>query len=409
MGRTPQKLTLKQQRTKNNNTRKTQKTKKLSYKEKNEILEQEIAKLYEGQSFENWIHLFDEIDTYYPDNSSSQQIAQQDIKRYIEIEKTPNSHELTIKQIYADPIEKADGRKGGNRSLYLPLLKTLVLYSLAQEEDIVKEFTYTQFWLEMGMRNQFYTNDEIRKRLPQYDNEITKADLDDFFRRTGIKNKNITDYLLDSLQDEGLLRYEKNIMIKEDNSPARRATYDEIAQIGTEEKKIMEKWGYKSKQALFLADRSKALYKEVKKILGYSYFEIFSVIVYKKEALEIGLRDNIAEVKKTLNKTIIDQNKLNAQKRHDKEYVKLEQEYKEYNNQMVLGEYKNEPEKYIEDHGNKLYKQDDYADKFNKMDQYFTATGKNKYIELLNKIERDIKIEDMEQRKEPLKRSLKST
>ena len=393
MGRLPQKLTPKQQRNKNNTQRKTKKTKKLSYKERNELLETELAKLYEGQTFDNWMHLFDEIDTYYPDNSSSQKIIQQDLKRYMEIEKQPNSHSLTIKQIYEEPIEKVDGRKGGNRSLYLPLLKTLVLYSLAQEMGTIKEFTYTQFWLEMGMRNQFYTNEEIRKRLPQYDKELTKEDLDDFFKRTGIKNKNITDYLLDSLQDENLLRYNKHYMIQKGNDQAYAASYEEEAKIGSEEKKVMEEWGYRTKQELFIADRNRALHKEVKERLGYNYFEMFSVVVYKKEALEIGLRDNIADVKKALNQTIIDQNKQNAQKRHDKEYKKLEEEFEEYNKHQALGGYKDNPEKYIEDHGNKLYKQDDYADKFNKMDQYFTSIGTNKYIELLNQIEQDIKEE----------------
>lgn len=405
MSRLIQKLTPKQQRIKNNTTRKSQKTKKLSYKERNELLEQELSKLYEGQTFENWIHLFDEIDTYYPDNSSSQKIAQQDIRRYMEIEKASSSHFLTIKQIYDEPVEKIDGRKGGNRSLYLPLLKTLVLHSLAQEEGTLKEFTYTQFWLEMGMRNHFYTNEEIRKKLPEYDNEITKADLDDFFRRTGIKNKNITDYLLDSLQDENLLRYNKHYMIQKGNNQAYAASYEEEARIGSEEKKVMEEWGYRTKQELFIADRNRALHKEVKERLGYNYFEMFSVVVYKREAIEIGLRDNIADVKKALNETLIEQNKLNAQKRHDKEYKKLEEEYKEYDQSRALGEYKEKPEKYIEDHGNTLYKQDSYADKFHKMDQYFTYTGTNKYIALLEQIEQDIKEEDLKKKTQKKKKS----
>jgi hypothetical protein len=115
MGRLPQKLTPKQQRNKNNTQRKTKKSKKLSYKERNELLETELAKLYEGQTFDNWMHLFDEIDTYYPDNSSSQKIIQQDLKRYMDIEKIEGTHKLLIKEIYPDHIEKIDRRVFNNR------------------------------------------------------------------------------------------------------------------------------------------------------------------------------------------------------------------------------------------------------------------------------------------------------
>lgn len=102
---------------KRNAARKGKKTKKLSYKERNNLLEKEINRLYEGQEFKNWLHLFDEIDTYYPDKEGgdSKKATQDDLKRWIGIEKQEHSHALTIKEIYAEPKDRVDNRIYGNR------------------------------------------------------------------------------------------------------------------------------------------------------------------------------------------------------------------------------------------------------------------------------------------------------
>ena len=391
-----------------NDQRKTKSKKKLSYKERNALLEQEIAKLYEGQSFDNWLHLFDEIDTYYPSNEggNTKKAAQNDIKRYMELEKNSSSQQLTIKQIYDEPIEKQDGRKQ-NKGIYLPLLKSILLYSLSQEEGYTKEFTYTQFWLEMGMRNRFYTNEEIRKALPKYDSEITEEDLDDFFRRTGIKNKNITDYLLDTLQDECLLRHEKHLMVREEHKEPRYATTEEIRLIGSEKKRIMTEMGFETEQEVFLANKSRVLYKKVKDAVGYSYYEQFKVYVYEEDILQDAIIKNITRIKETLNlkdtkkelnSKIIECDIQSAEKRHVKELDKLEQEYKEYEETMVLGEYKGKHDKYIEEHGNDLIKSSQYTSKYEKMDQYFTSLVPNEYMSLLYQIEHDL-LEEKDEKK----------
>ena len=111
--------TEKQLRNQRNAKRKTLKKKTFKYKESHNLIENEIARLYEGQMFDNWIHLFDTMDIYYPEEQrgNSRTMIQENIQRYLEIEKQPNSHSLIITKIYDTPVEKEDNRKWGNHRI----------------------------------------------------------------------------------------------------------------------------------------------------------------------------------------------------------------------------------------------------------------------------------------------------
>ncbi len=388
---------------KRNEKRKTQPTKYAKYKDEHGKLHEEVKKLEVEQLFTNMKDLFDTLDTYLPNDGDQRSTAIRRVKRHINIE-NEKGNTIKIVSIYDEPIEWVDGRSGGNRSVYTQYLKSILLYSLLQEEGYSKDFSYTKFWVEMGMRNKYYSNEQIKKLLPEFDEDITGEMLDDFFYWTSSKNKNITDYILDSLADDGLISYDKYKMVKKPNERnPRKATAKERSEIGSEEKRIFTDWGYKNKQEVWLARKSRKLYKEVKHNLGYSYFDQFTVYIFDRKILENGIEtcledcaanfDEFKQTRMALNDVIIAKDIESAQRRYDKTLKKAEKKLEELRDSFALGTPNtNMMDKYI----HHLYINGDYVDNFMKPEEYFTRLNPNMAI---CKVLKDIE-EEIERKKE---------
>lgn len=347
---------------------------------------QEDNKLYEGQKFDSWPDLFDYLNFYYPD-SGNKSLFQEHIKRYIRVNKDKDSKSgLVIEEIYENPVEWTDGRAKGNHSVYITFFSSILLWLLLQEKEksgaYSIQFSYNDFWKAMGMRNSYYNNKDVQQLLPEFDEEMTPELLDDFFRWSGSKNRNITDYILDSLDDKGLLTYKKIRMIREKNGTKREATDEEIALIGSEEHRMMREMGYKNKKDLFMSGNTLNLYKKVKESIKLNYFDELSIIIFEKDVLTMGLMDSLKDLKKQLKNNINDNKKelnnkittydiRNAYNRHDKEKDKVDQAYKEYVDNRALGKVESIDE-FIEKNGNSLYYDNTYIQRFEKAVHYFS-------------------------------------
>ena len=354
-----------------NTKRKSQPTKQIVYQHTSGKLQESVSQLQEGQEFENMTELFDSLDVYLPNSGNKRIAALNRLECFLSVEKL-GSKRVRIKEIYQEPIEYLDGRSQGNHSVYSSYLKAALLYSLMQENGYTKEFTYNDFWIEMGIRNVYYANEDVKKELPNYDHEITADIVTDYYKWTGSKSKNITDYILDSLQNENFIRYEKHLMVKTENDfEPKRATSKQVSLIGTVEKAFMKEMGYKTKQEVFLAGQSRALYKKVKEEIKMSYFEQFTVYIYGKEILQYGITENLNEAKENLNKLITQSDKNGAERRMLKETQRLEEEYKEYTKNILAGKPISKSS-FKMSNGHHLYSDENYAQSFDKVAQYLS-------------------------------------
>ena len=372
------------ERKERNNKRKRSNKYQVDYLVKQNMLSDVIDKLQEGQEFSNWPDLFDYLDLYYPDGGA-RTTYQNHLKRYVRISNYTGTN-LVIEEIYNEPIEWIDGRKKGNHSVYVTFFSSVLLWVLLQEKEKNNQYalrlSYTDFWRIMGIKNSYYNNKDVQKLLPEFDKDMTPELLDDFFRWTGSKSKAITDYILESLREKGLLEYRRIRTIKEKNGIRRKATDEEESLIGSEEKRLMNEWGFKTRKELFMSGKSQLLYKEIKDKLKLAYYYEIEIIIYEKDVLTIGLKDNIIELKKELgeevsknkiglNNKITEYDIRNAEKRQLKEKDKIDEEYKHYVDTRALGKVMT-LEEYIEQNGHALYYDDTYAERFKKATHYFS-------------------------------------
>ena len=314
-------------------------------KEKDGTMSQEISRLSEGQIFKSWRDIFSYLHIYLPKGGKIRELAIDHLRQWVAIEDVPNSNKKIIAEVYTEPHMLLDGRSEGNHNLYKLYLKTILLSIFLESDVFDRNYTYMQFWKEMGMCNLYYSDKEARKKLLKADTTITEDQMDEFFSRSWSIMKSITDSVLDSLQNEGMLEYGKSKMIVEHpNTPARLATKEERHIIGSAETRAMHRLGFKNKKDMFLHRKTKECHKIALKILHEeyeweNYFDCFSVIAYKKDILAKGLEQNIKELEKEvqrqeakqqLNSNVIRRIKDNAQKTNDREVQRIQEMYQEY-------------------------------------------------------------------------------
>lgn len=336
-------------------------------KELTEEMEKEISNLSEGQEFKNWKDLFEYLHIDLPSGGKGKSIAINHLKQWIAVENVENSNRLKISEVYEEPLELVDGRKGGNHTVYKNYLKIILLNSLLLSDDFEKNYTYSEFWTNMGMCNHYYTDAKKKSELLENNVLVNEDQMDDFFRRTWSIMKGITDSVLESLQAEGMLEYTKGKMIqKKQNSPAVAATKKERQIIGSVETRVMHQMGYKNKKDLFLAHKLKEFREKVKGILRkkykwINYFDCFNIIAYEKDVLETGIENNINELKLTLNSNITNRVKKDTRKIIEKEHDRVQKDYDNYSSQYALGtpiSY----EKYFQNEAYKTYSDKNYVE-----------------------------------------------
>lgn len=177
-----------------------------------------IDKLYIGQEFKNFKCLCEALGIKYK-SSGKQRIAQiADVARHICWEKG-KGRRIVILEIYSTPLIKDDKRSKGNRSIYVPHAKPLILNFLvkrSEAESLDNIIFANELFRELGIINDKYRDAEAHQKDFAKNNKdgIVPFDLEFFFEKTTAKNYRVLSSALNHMQRRSLITWEKRHKIQ---------------------------------------------------------------------------------------------------------------------------------------------------------------------------------------------------
>lgn len=103
--------------------------------------------------------------------------------RYFKMEKG-RGRSLVILDIYDEPLPNDDGRKNGNRNIYLKYIETILLKYIYYRQGQVCYTTRNQLWLLLGMINNNYKKIPLKILKAEIEYcDVTEWELNKFYMR----------------------------------------------------------------------------------------------------------------------------------------------------------------------------------------------------------------------------------
>ncbi|KEH92848.1 hypothetical protein Z962_11375 [Clostridium botulinum C/D str. BKT12695] len=299
----------------------------------------DITNLKEGQTIKNYKAMCEILQEEIKTGGGAKQSQLKDWERYFSYHK--EGHKFIIDEVYKEPKEKMDNRKGhsgkskGSRkqnSVYSKYIKILILHILAEKYKQKHKKLYIskgEMLQELDMVNlNFQYANYNRDKLANY-LKIDIKFINDFFNLNyqNLNNSIIT--ALNSLQNMDNLIVYKIVTTVIRPTKTTTATEAEDRLIKNTEYEVMESMGYNNMCGVHLNDLYKEFRKQVikklnkKGIIGYykSYDIVFSdYILEAKERTDNYLleKDEVNTNKQELNKTVCTKLNINAENRHSK-------------------------------------------------------------------------------------------
>lgn len=238
------------------------------------------------------------------------------------------------------PIE--DGRKNGNRNIYLKYIETILLKYIYYKKGRVCYATRNQLWLILGMINNNYRKipAKILKMEIEYC-DVTEWELNKFYMRCNTRLNTILFSALNNLKNRSLIAFDVQIMIvipdQDKKEPSKHYVADdnEIKKILAVERNVLNKMGFESKNHAACCMKLYEFYDAVNQKL----FELYGwerkyerlKIIFNEEDIKDAITQNEYELQKMyLNEIIIDAIDKNAQTVVDNRMKKALLEYNEY-------------------------------------------------------------------------------
>ncbi len=261
--------------------------------------------------------------------------------RYFKIEKG-RGRSLVILDVYDEPLPIEDGRKNGNRNIYLKYIETILLKYIYYKKGQVCYTTRNQLWLLLGMINNNYRKipAKILKTEIEYC-DVTEWELNKFYMRCNTRLNTILFSALNNLNNRSLIAYAVQIMIvipdpeKKGFSKHYVADENEIRKILAVERNILNVMGFESRNHAACCMKLSEFYERVNQRL----FELYGwerkyerlKIIFNEGDIKDAITKNEYELQKMyLNEIIIDAIDKNAQTVVDNRMKKALLEYDEY-------------------------------------------------------------------------------
>ncbi len=261
--------------------------------------------------------------------------------RYFKMEKG-RGRSLVILDIYDEPLPVDDGRKNGNRNIYLKYIETILLKYIYYRQGQVCYTTRNQLWLLLGMINNNYKKIPLKILKAEIEYcDVTEWELNKFYMRCNTRLNTILFSALNNLQNRSLIAFETQIMIVVPDSEKKGfskhyvADENQIRKILAVERNILNVMGYESKNHAACCMKLSEFYERVNQRL----FELYGwerkyerlKIIFNEGDIKDAITKNEYELQKMyLNEIIIDAIDKNAQTVVNNRMKKALLEYDEY-------------------------------------------------------------------------------
>lgn len=261
--------------------------------------------------------------------------------RYFKMEKG-RGRSLVILDIYDEPLPNDDGRKNGNRNIYLKYIETILLKYIYYRQGQVCYTTRNQLWLLLGMINNNYKKIPLKILKAEIEYcDVTEWELNKFYMRCNTRLNTILFSALNNLQNRSLIAFETQIMIVVPDSEKKGfskhyvADENEIRKILAVERNILNIMGYESKNHAACCMKLSEFYEKVNQKLFDLYgwerkYERLKIIFNEGDIKDAITKNEYELQRMYLNEIIIDAIDKNAQTVVDNRMKKALIEYDEY-------------------------------------------------------------------------------
>lgn len=261
--------------------------------------------------------------------------------RYFKMEKG-RGRSLVILDIYDEPLPVDDGRKNGNRNIYLKYIETILLKYIYYRQGQVCHTTRNQLWLLLGMINNNYKKIPLKILNAEIEYcDVTEWELNKFYMRCNTRLNTILFSALNNLQNRSLIVFETQIMIVVSDSEKKGfskhyvAEEKEIRKILAVERNILNVMGYESKNHAACCMKLSEFYEKVNQKLFELYgwerkYERLKIIFNEGDIKDTITKNEYELQKMYLNEIIIDAIDKNAQTVVNNRMKKALLEYDEY-------------------------------------------------------------------------------
>lgn len=231
------------------------------------------ALLTEGQIFSGYPELCQTLNEQVcGGNQKKKQLKEWE--RYFRFEK--DGRKFTIVEIYPEPLSE-EYRVAANAK-YTGLIQNILLSYLSQQKTEVAYITMQGLWEILGMINKRYTEMRERQNREQLlclSDDMTMFDINDFFKRSNTKFRDIVKVSLNSLKRRKLILFEETYRIGEpiyDKNACRdfeyrEATDTEKRYILKTEHDLLKKFGFETDFQMFCSDSREEYYSMLDHIL----------------------------------------------------------------------------------------------------------------------------------------------
>lgn len=261
--------------------------------------------------------------------------------RYFKMEKG-RGRSLVILDIYDEPLPVEDGRKNGNRNIYLKYIETILLKYIYYKKGQVCYTTRNQLWLLLGMINNNYRKIPakiLRTEIEYCD--VTEWELNKFYMRCNTRLNTILFSALNNLKNRSLIAFDIQIMIvipnQDKNGFSKHYVADdnEIRKVLAVERNILNQMGFESRNHAACCMKLSEFYDRVNQRL----FELYGwerkyerlKIIFNESDIKNAITKSEYELQRLyLNEIIIDAIDKNAQTVVDNRMKKALLEYDEY-------------------------------------------------------------------------------